>query len=156
MVFYCSFIKIFCFFLVIFHGNLIIFIVLQVMLIIILDFIAMIMTITWGWIFNLCFHLFVYRKWTTYFFNLIIIGVFIIYILFLFDLNWIIKWINLNSVNLIIQISEFSFFFNDDDIFMLVISFENTKQINLFRFKIHIFYRTLVLWQEFCTNYYFG
>ena len=94
----------------IFHGNLIILIILAVMLVIILALIAMIMTITSGWIFNLCFRLFVDRKLTTYFFYLIIVSIFTIYILFLFDLNWIIKWTNLNTVNLIIQISEFSCF----------------------------------------------
>ena len=90
------------FFYFIFHGNLIILIVLAVMLVIILALIAMIMAITSGWIFNLCFRLFVDRKLTTYFFYLIIVGIFTIYILFLFDLNWIIKWTNLNTVNLII------------------------------------------------------
>ena len=97
----------------------------------ILIVIAMIMKITWGWIFNLCFWLFVDRKLTIYFCYLIITGIFTVYILFLFDLDWIIKWTNLNVVYLIIQISESSCFFDDDNKLMLVISLKNAKQINL-------------------------
>ena len=119
----------------------------------ILIVIAMIIKITSGWIFNLCFWLFVDRKITIYFSYLIIACIFTIYILF--GLNWIIKWINLNTVNLIIHISEFSCFFNDDDKFMLIISFETTKLINLYRFKIHIFYGKLALYWISAQIYYF-
>ena len=64
-----------------------------------------------------------------------------------FHLNWIIKWTNLNTMCSIIQISKSScfFFFNNNDNFILVISLKPTKQINLYPFIIHIFYKKLSL-----------
>ena len=60
-------------------------------------------------------------------------------------------------MNSIIQISESSCFFNDDDDnFMLVIWLKTTKQINLYQFKIHIFYRKLALHSNSTQIYYFN
>ena len=62
--------------------------------------------------FNLCFFFFWDRKLTIYFCYLINASFFTIYILFVvFNLNWIIKWINSNIVNSIIQVSKYFFFF---------------------------------------------
>ena len=58
---------------------------------------------------------------------------------------------NPNTLNSMIQVFESSCFFNDDDNFML----KPTKQINLYRFKIHILDRKLALQQEFCINLFF-
>ena len=58
-------------------------------------------------------------------------------------------------MNSIIQISEYSCFFNDDDNFMLIILLKPAKQINLYRFKIHIFYRKLALHKNSAQIYYF-
>ena len=58
-------------------------------------------------------------------------------------------------MNLIIQISESSCFFNDDDTFMLVISLKPNKQINLNQFKIDIFYRKIVVHSNSTQIYYF-
>ena len=55
----------------------------------------------------------------------------------------------------IIQISESYYFFNDDDDFILVISLKPTKHINLYRFKINIFYRKLALDMNSAQIYYF-
>ena len=131
-----------------FQGNLIISILSTIMLVI--------MAITSGWIFNLCWRLLFIENQQLIFWNFIIMGIFTIYILFLFYLNWIIKWTNFNTVNWIIQISEFSCFFYDGNKFMLVISFETTKQINLYRFEIHIFYRKLALDMNSAQIYYFS
>ena len=58
-------------------------------------------------------------------------------------------------MNLIIQIPESFCFLNDDDNFMLVISLKSTKQINLYQFKIHIFYKKLTLNINYVLIYYF-
>ena len=130
-------------------------IVWAIILIIILTVIVMKMKVTWGWIFNLCFCLFVDRKLTTYLLFDYCRSFCYLYFIFKCDLNWIIKWTNLNTMNSIIQISEYSWFFNDDDNFMLVISLKPTKQINLYWFKIHIFYRKLALHKNSAQIYYF-
>ena len=52
----------------IFQVNFIILIILTIMLIIILTVITMMMTIIWGWIFNLCFCFFIDRNLTIYIF----------------------------------------------------------------------------------------
>ena len=57
-------------------------------------------------------------------------------------------------MNSIIEISESSCFFNDDDNFILVILLKPTKLINLYRFKIHIFYRKLALDMNSAQIYY--
>ena len=77
IIFYCFLYKnlLLCFFFI-FQGNLIISIPLTVMLVIILAFIAMIMTITSWWIFNLCCRLFIDRKLTTYFLKFYYCGYF--------------------------------------------------------------------------------
>ena len=149
--FYFFFEKIIYFFLIL-QGNLMIFIVWAVMLIIIL----MIMTVTWRWIFNLCFLFFGDRKLITYFCYLMITGVFTTYILFVvFNLNWIIKWIDCNIVNSIIQVFESSYFFNDNYNLILMILLKPTKYINLYWFKIYIFYRKLALHRNSTQIYYF-
>jgi len=96
---------------------------------------------------------FVDRKLIVYFCYLIIASVFTIYILF--NLNSIIKWINPNTLNSIIQASNFFYFFNDDDNFIPVILLKPTKQINLYRFKIHIFYRKFKFHTNSAKKYYF-
>ena len=58
-------------------------------------------------------------------------------------------------MNSIIQISESSCFFNEYDNFMLVILLKPTKQINLYQFKIDIFYRKLALQVNVVHIYYF-
>ena len=54
------------------------------------------------------------------------------------------------------QMFKSSFFFNDDDNFMLVISLKPTKQISLYPFKIHIFYKKLALHMNSAQIYYFN
>ena len=109
-----------------------------------------------GMNFQFMFSSFVDRKLTIYFF-IWLLQVFSQFLYFLkCDLNWIIKWTNLNTMNSIVQISEYSCFFNDDDNnFMLVISLKPTKKINLYRFKILIFYRKLALHKNSTQIYYF-
>ena len=47
-------------------------------------------------------------------------------------------------------------FFNDNNNFMLVILLKPAKYINLYQFKIHIFYRKLSLHKNFARIYYFA